>query len=210
MTDRLMLPLQVLGSKDYVKVAKSYGFEKAITPLDIVHAHPDIYPFRSFSKRYDTIKEPVAGVNESSMSQRPAGTLVRRLYVVVVLATRTSAFLTPINSMLDFPENLVVRCDGFAHDLQRIMLRLSRVWQQSSYCTTRRTGRLRSRSSVMSSRGESSPARPDRPRPNRCVPSTRVRVVNILSAAYMKGSLTKYSGIYPCEVLGQRGALQVT
>lgn len=59
----------VLGSKHYVTVAKSYGFQKVISIPDFLHTRPELYPFRSYTKKVhpfligdDSICEPVKAV----------------------------------------------------------------------------------------------------------------------------------------------------
>lgn len=50
-----------LGSKDYVSVCRSYGFQNVVTVEDVLHAHPELYPFKTYHKRADLHKDPFAG-----------------------------------------------------------------------------------------------------------------------------------------------------
>lgn len=50
-----------LGSKDYATVCRAYGFENVVTVEDVLHAHPELYPFKTYHKRHDLHKDPFSG-----------------------------------------------------------------------------------------------------------------------------------------------------
>ena len=50
-----------LGSKDYATVCRSYGFMNVVTVEDVLHAHPEFYPFKTDHKRHDLHKDPFSG-----------------------------------------------------------------------------------------------------------------------------------------------------
>lgn len=50
-----------LGSKDYATVCRSYGFSNVVTVEDVLHAHPELYPFKTYHKRHDLHKDPFSG-----------------------------------------------------------------------------------------------------------------------------------------------------
>ncbi len=51
----------MLGCKDYVHVAKAYGLHNVVTVEDVLHAHPELYPFKTYHKRHDLHTDPFAG-----------------------------------------------------------------------------------------------------------------------------------------------------
>lgn len=51
----------VLGSKDYVNVCRAYGFNHVVTVEDVLHAHPELYPFKTYHKRHDLHPDPFSG-----------------------------------------------------------------------------------------------------------------------------------------------------
>ncbi|TFJ88675.1 hypothetical protein NSK_000244 [Nannochloropsis salina CCMP1776] len=51
-----------LGSKDYAAVCRAYGFQHVVTVEDVLHAHPELYPFKTYHKRHDLHTDPFAAV----------------------------------------------------------------------------------------------------------------------------------------------------
>lgn len=53
--------VMVLGAKDTVQAAKSYGYRKVVTVDEYIHWYPDLFPFHTYKKRPPRYNEPVSG-----------------------------------------------------------------------------------------------------------------------------------------------------
>lgn len=51
-----------LGSRDYTAVCRSYGFQNVVTVEDVLHAHPELYPFKTYHKRLDLHKDSFSAI----------------------------------------------------------------------------------------------------------------------------------------------------
>src|SRR6056297_1122960 len=105
-----------LGSKDYAAVCRAYGFQHVVTVEDVLHAHPELYPFKTYHKRHDLHTDPFAGawVEDMTLSvPHPClyflsawGTIARHMYAIALPLLCPDALLL----------SLMLTCESFPSD----------------------------------------------------------------------------------------------